>query len=411
MGRKKGLLRLCGLALAGLMLAGCVAVDPQQELETQTGQGQTAEEDSAGENSALGDNAQVPQVLPAEDAAVLGLLAPLTGEDAALGLALQRGAQLAVEQHNAAQGWPLRLESADDQGDPQQAEKAYRELKKKEIIGLVGSPLAETATAVAQLISSDYQEGEGIPAVFSSTAATVPLHGSSIFGVGITDQQQGRALLAFVADTLGVTSVAVVYDSQQNASTSLVNAFAVQAAARGITVSPRESAVGEDLSQRLDTLLEQEPGAILLPGPAQEVLPILRMLREKGYQGPVLGNDRWEGIQNLLEEGEEELLAQCSYTAQFHPGDSATRVAAFVEDYTQRYGEAPGSWAALGYDGAMLLAQALEGSGTTDAQTMTAALAGMEYEGVTGKMSFSASGEAVKEARLLGFDGGQLVWR
>ena len=80
----------------------------------------------------------------------------------------------------------------------------------------------------------------------------------------------------------------------------------------------------------------------------------------------------------------------------------------FVADYRATYGEDPDSIAALSYDAARLIADAMRRAGSTESKRVRDALAATaDFPGVTGKITMDADRNPVKPAVILKIEGGR----
>src|SRR5262249_40014157 len=97
------------------------------------------------------------------------------------------------------------------------------------------------------------------------------------------------------------------------------------------------------------------------------------------------------------------------YFSNHYAADSdSPKVQDFVKKYREKYGEVPDAMAALGYDAAGILADAIvRAGGTQGAKLRDAIAATKDYEGVTGKISMDAERNAHKDAVVLKIDGGK----
>jgi branched-chain amino acid transport system substrate-binding protein len=122
-----------------------------------------------------------------------------------------------------------------------------------------------------------------------------------------------------------------------------------------------------------------------------------------------MGGDGWDSPR-LWEIGGEALNG--SYFSNHYSTDNPSPVVQkFVKDYKERYKQTPDALAALGYDAAKILADAMQRAGSTDGQKVRDALAATKnFEGVTGKISINADRNAVKPAVVLKVENGKFVY-
>jgi branched-chain amino acid transport system substrate-binding protein len=125
---------------------------------------------------------------------------------------------------------------------------------------------------------------------------------------------------------------------------------------------------------------------------------------------PLCGGDGWES-QTLLDIGKDAVEGH--YFSTHYASDAATpAITAFVNAYKKRYnGKVPDAMAALGYDSAMFLVDAIKRAGTTDSKALRDALAATkEFAAVTGKISINAQRDAVKSAVILQIKDGKFKY-
>jgi branched-chain amino acid transport system substrate-binding protein len=80
----------------------------------------------------------------------------------------------------------------------------------------------------------------------------------------------------------------------------------------------------------------------------------------------------------------------------------------FVAKFQEKYGAPPDTFAALGYDAARLLADAIKRAGSTDPKALRDSLAETSgFEGVTGRISFDANRNASKPGLIVTVKGGK----
>ena len=90
--------------------------------------------------------------------AKIGVIAPLSGDLAALGLGIKNSVDLAIKQANeskAIPGWTLELAAEDDQATPDVGKNAATKLSgDKEVIGVVGTLNSSVALQVQPVLAS-----------------------------------------------------------------------------------------------------------------------------------------------------------------------------------------------------------------------------------------------------------------
>ncbi|MES1180276.1 MAG: ABC transporter substrate-binding protein, partial [Verrucomicrobiota bacterium] len=83
----------------------------------------------------------------------------------------------------------------------------------------------------------------------------------------------------------------------------------------------------------------------------------------------------------------------------------------FVQKYRQKYNGLPDCMAALGYDSAMILADAIKRAGATDPEKIRDAIAATkDFPGVTGLITIDADRNASKSAVIVTIKDGQFKY-
>jgi branched-chain amino acid transport system substrate-binding protein len=128
-----------------------------------------------------------------------------------------------------------------------------------------------------------------------------------------------------------------------------------------------------------------------------------------GFKGALLGSDGWDSPQ-LIEQGGPALEAAC-YTGNFAKDEDRPEVRAFVQAYRAHYQADPDGFAALAYDAANILFDAIHRAGSSDGRAIQAALAGTDNPAVSGRIRFDASRNPPKPPLLLEVRNGQPLFR
>ncbi|MEM1484723.1 ABC transporter substrate-binding protein [Oscillospiraceae bacterium PP1C4] len=349
---------------------------------------------------ASGESKEAPAA-PTE-AIKLGILAPLTGDVAIYGIAASNGIQLAIEEINAAGGVlgqqldPILL---DEKGDISEAVNAYNRLLSEEIVALLGDVTSKPTMAVAELAAAD-----NMPMITATgTALPITTYGPNVFRTCFTDPFQGKIMATFAAENLKAKNVAIIYNTSDDYSTGLTASFKEQAAAKGITIVAEEGYGNDDkdFKSQLTKIQDKKPDALFVPDYYTKVALIATQAREVGYEGPLLGADGWDGVLGVLDDANKSAVNNSYISNHYSPESTNEKVVSFVKNYSAKYGETPNSFAALGYDTAYMMAQAITKAGSTDAQAIIDAMKAIEFDGVTGHITFDENNNPIKDVAVL----------
>ena len=161
-----------------------------------------------------------------DDEIVIGLAAPLTGDQAYIGVGVMQGARMAVEDANVKGpvfgNVKLKLDPMDDQHNPTQAVLVANKLiANPDVLGVVGH-FNSSCTKAASAI---YHEGRVSQVTPASTNPEISKQGfDTFFRVCATDDVQAPAAVRFVKEELGLTRV-VVLDDQTTYGRGLADQF------------------------------------------------------------------------------------------------------------------------------------------------------------------------------------------
>ena len=346
----------------------------------------------------------VPAWLAADTAPLkVGEIASLTGKEAAFGQSSHKGTLLAIEELNAAGGAlgrPFDLITEDNQSKAGESATAARKLISRDrICALLGEVASSRSLEMAPIAQSSK-----IPMVSpSSTNPKVTAVGSYIFRVCFIDPFQGTVMAKFAKNELHLTKVAVLTSVSSAYSVGLAKYFKERFISDGgeIALEQKYSEGDKDFRSQLTAIKAAGVDGIFVPGYYTEAALIAKQARELGITLPLFGGDGWEAPQ-LIEIG-GTALEGTYYSTHYSPEDSSPAVQGFVKRFQARFrGETPDAMAALGYDSAVFLADAIKRAGTADPAAVRVALAATkDFTGVTGHTTIDANRNAAKAAVIV----------
>ena len=381
------------MALVMCLMAGCGS-----NIESAT----TATEAPADTETAADTETEAP----AEGGSFyIGGIGPITGDNAIYGLAVMNGAQIAVDEINAAggiNGYTVEYKFEDDVADGETAVNAYNNLMDWGMQVLVGP----TTTGSAISVSAKVYEERVFALTPSASSPDVTAGKDNMFQLCFTDPNQGSGSAVYMGATMPEAKVAVIYRNDDAYSQGIRDTFVAEAANQNLEVV-YEGTFTEDTATDFSVQLTaaQAAGAdvVFLPIYYQPASVIMAQANAMGYAPTFFGVDGMDGILTLdgfdtsLAEG-VMVLTPFSATAE----DELTQN--FVAEYNERYGETPNQFAADGYDCVYAIKQAMENAGCTPdmsaeeiCDAMVEQFTSMSFSGLTGTdMTWSAAGEVSK---------------
>ena len=338
----------------------------------------------------------------AEDEIKVGEFAALTGGSASFGQSSHKGTALAFDEINAAagaSGKKFKLITEDDQSAAGQPATIVRKLiAQDKVVAVLGEVRSSATLEAAPICQQDKVPLISPPA----TNPKVTEVGNYVSRVCFIDPFQGTVMAKF-ALSKGWKKVAVLTDVKQDYSVGLAEFFSKGFTAGGgqIVKEQKYSTGDKDFKPQLTSIKASKPDAIFIPGYYGEVALIGKQARLLGIKVPLLGGDGWVG-DSLLKVGGNSLDGSF-FSCHFSAEDKSPAVQEFVKKYKAKYGgEEPDDMAALGYDSAMILADAIKRAGTTAGDKLKDAIAATkDYKGVTGIITLDAHRDARKPAVIL----------
>jgi branched-chain amino acid transport system substrate-binding protein len=336
------------------------------------------------------------------DTIKIGVYGDMTGPTSSFGQSTKNGIDLAVEEINAAggvNGKKLLVVSEDDQGRPEQAKTVVSKLLSQDKVQALLGEVASTNSLAAAPVAQEAK----IPMITpSSTNVKVTEVGDFISRVCFIDPFQGSVMAKFSANTLKAKTAAILGDVNSDYSKGLTQSFEEEFTRLGGKVVAKEAytQTDPDFKGQLTKIRNLNPDVIYVPGYYGQVGIIARQARELGMNMPLMGGDGWDSpeIWKLGGDGLKNTFISNHYSAE----NPAPEIQNFVKAYQAKYKVVPDSLAALAYDAAKVLADAIKRAGGTDSTKLRDAInATKDFPGVTGKITLDAKRNAVKPAVVL----------
>lgn len=333
----------------------------------------------------------------------IGVVEELTGAVATFGQHTVNGIKLAVDEVNAKGGvkgiGKVVLMVEDNKSDAAESANAYNKLiTRDKVVALIGP-----ATSTNTLAAAPIAQREGIPVITpSGTNEKVTEVGDYIFRACFIDPFQGYVMANFAYKDLKLRKVAVMPEVTSDYAMGLVANFKTQFQKLGGKVVGEEkwSTGDQDFSAQLTKIKATNPDAIYIGSYYGDVALISRQARQLGMNVPFLGGDGYDSPK-LFELGQSAVVGHY-FTNHYSPESPSAAAKAFVKAYKARYNDVPDAFAALGYDSAKLVLDALARAKKADPKALREAMAATKgFKGVTGNITFDAKRNPVKSATIL----------
>lgn len=335
------------------------------------------------------------------DTYVIGLTGPLTGSASQYGISVQRGAQIAVDEINAAgglNGVKFSLNMKDDKATAADASTGYDALYEE---GMQVS-LCSVTSGSAESFASRADE-DGVFSLTPSGSSDKVINASKYaFRVCFGDPDQGTLAAEELAKNYN--NIGAIYDNSDAYSQGIYEAFKAEMAKLGKSYKEQtfDAENKRDFSTQAEALKDCD--AIFLPIYYTEAGLIAKACAAKGCTAVLFGCD---GLDGVKEQIDSTVTAKIKYITPFDVNSTDAKVKAFVDEFKAKYSDTPDQFAADAYDGVYIIFNAMKTAGVNnvkvdpavlgDALISVVASKDFSYTGVTGAMTWDASGACSKE--------------
>jgi len=347
----------------------------------------------------------------------------MTGDIAYVGTQSQRAAEMKVEDINGAGGldvggkkYKIELIIEDNESKAESATAAATKLITQDrVLAIVGPQASKQAVPTGEVAN----ENETPMISPWSTNPNTTLNRPWVFRACFLDPFQGPVVANFVTNEFGFSKAAVLYDVASDYPKGLAENFRdawEELHGSGSVVAFESFTTGDtDFSAQLTKIKGTDAEVLFTPQYYNEVPLIVKQARELGLPQVIVGSDSWGDPKTLELCGDacEGLFFSTHYAAEGATG--ATKE--FIDRYEAAYGETPGDVAALTWDAIGILMQAIQNCGAItgdlaqDRKCVRDALAQIkDYEGITGRMTFTEEGDPIKCAVIVQIKNGKFTF-
>lgn len=345
----------------------------------------------------------------------IGVSGPLTGDYAQYGNGVKNGAQLAIDEINAAggiNGIKLEFNAQDDEGDAEKAVNAYNTL-----VGWGMDLSLGTVTSGACIAFQGEAKNDNMFVLTPSATAVEAIDGDNAFRVCFSDPNQGVASADYIADNKVAEKVAVIYESSNAYSAGIYDKFAAQAKVKNLNVVEVQSFTSDtktDFSAQIQAIKSSGADLVFLPIYYSEAQLILTQAKAAGLNVKYFGCDGLDGILTIP-NFDTSLCEGVMLLTPFAADATDKYTVNFVTKYKDAYGvDTMNQFAADAYDAIYIIKAAIEKAGITadmDASAicdaLKVAMTEITVDGVTGAgITWTADGEPSKAPKAVIIENG-----
>ena len=283
------------------------------------------------------DSGETPQIKGLSGDISIGLVNPATGRLASVGMEMQNGFELALEEINNSQfdNAKLKFITEDDQSTAEGAVKAFNKLIREDSVSIIVGPASSSATEAAFPIA---QENRVL--AISATAAARGLSeiGDFVFRTILATDVLIRSGIEVSQAKLRYQSAAIIFDETDLFSADGAEVMRESLSANGVEILTVQSfqSGDTDFSAQLARVKELNPDAIFVSALPPDKPSVLIQARELDIPDSVsiIINTLTAADVQAAGEAAEGAIAFSSWDKMANtPGNQA-----FIQSYTEKYG-------------------------------------------------------------------------
>lgn len=344
----------------------------------------------------------------------VGINAPMTGDIPKVGEGSKFAAQMWLEDIKKAGGlevggkkYPVELVIEDNESKAESAVKVNTKMITEDEVLVIVGPQSSKQAIPAGGVANNYKTPMISP---WSTNPDTTKDRPFVFRGCFLDPFQGPVLANFIKEEFGFTKAAVLYDVASDYPKGLAEFFkeAWEKLNGPGSVVAFESFTTKDtdFSSQLTKIKKSGAQVLFTPQYYNEVALIVQQAHELGWKAPIVGSDSWGSAETVELCGADcyGLFFSTHYAAAGAKG--ATK--AFIDRYNKKHGYVPDDVGALTWDALRLAQEAIQSCGKItgkiekDRQCVRDAFAKIkEFDGITGKMTFTEEGDPSKCAVIV----------
>ena len=332
----------------------------------------------------------------------VGFNIPMTGDIPKVGEGSKYAGEMLKERINKSGGlkvgnksYPVEFVYQDNESKAESATAAALKLiAQDKVLAIIGPQSSKQAIPAGEVCDAN-------KTVMISPWSTNPkttLNRPWVFRACFLDDFQGPVLAKFASQELKAKKAAVLYDIASDYPKGLAEffkeAFQKINGPGSVVAFETFTTKDRDFSAQLTKIVASKADVLFTPQYYDEIPLIVKQARELGWKKPILGSDSW---------GSAELMKLCGndckgyyFSTHYAAAGAKGATKEFIDGYKAKYGYEPDDVAALTWDAARLLLQAvqntkgLSGNLVKDRQAVRDQLAKIrDFDGITGKMTFT----------------------
>jgi len=344
----------------------------------------------------------------------IGINAEITGDIPKVGEGTKYAAEMWLEDIKAAGGlevggkkYPVELVIEDNEAKAESAAAANTKLITQDQVLVIVGPQASKQAVPAGEVADANQTPMISP---WSTNPRTTKDRPWVFRACFLDPFQGPVVAKFATEEFGFTKAAVLYDVASDYPKGLAEFFK-QAweelhGPGSVVAFETFTTKDRDFSAQLTKIIASGAEFLFTPQYYDEVPLIVKQAHELGWKKPILGSDSWGSAELMTLCGDD--CKGCFFSTHYAAAGAKGATKEFIDRYKAKYGYVPDDVGALTWDAMRIVEKAIKDCGKitgdikTDRKCVRDAMAKIkDFEGITGKMTFTEEGDPIKCAVIV----------
>ena len=344
----------------------------------------------------------------------IGINAPITGDIPKVGEGTKFAARMWLEDINAAGGlevggkkYKVELVIEDNESKAESAVKINTKMITEDEVLVIVGPQSSKQAVPAGEVANKYKTPMISP---WSTNPKTTQNRPFVFRGCFLDPFQGPVVADFIKKEFGYTKAAVLYDVASDYPKGLAEFFKAAweelNGAGSVVAYESFTTKDADFSSQLTKIIKSGAEVLFTPQYYNEVALIVQQAHQLGWDKPIVGSDSWGSAETVKLCG-KDCYGQF-FSTHYAAAGAKGATKEFIDRYNKKHGYIPDDVGALTWDSIRLVQKAIESYGTItgdlkkDRQGIRDAFAKIkEFDGITGKMTFTEEGDPKKCAVIV----------
>lgn len=334
------------------------------------------------------------------DKITLGVLAPLSGEGATYGEAMQKGLNLALEMSDNKR---IELVYEDTQLSSTKALAAFQKLKTINNVPLI---FGAAGSSVSLAVAPSANESKIVLFSSISTADILDNAGEYFFRNIPQNSKQVETIVEYIAKNSELKKVAIYYENNDY-GTNMNTEFTTMYGANNIVFADSYESGQTNFRNSLIVLKNSNPDIIFIPGTYNEISLIIRQIKAMKINSQIISGDGAYSQTLINNAGKSSENFMCTLMSV---DTTTTMYKSFEDMYKRKYNEIPNIYAIFSYDAFNMVLQVLNEIKTEiTGESIENGLNNVSFTGVSGEIKFNQYGSVDKLYNLYIVKNGEFV--